>query len=167
MKKIILIIAAVFCMASVASAQSKVKDAFGIDQNSRCALGLRFGSGAQVVGEYFYAKDVYIDARLGYDWGQGFGLTALHMWNPKDWTWTPDLGWWFVDAGAGAFVGLPGYGVTFGIAGSAKFGILFKNVPIRLAVDVTPRLGLYAGQGHVGFYRTGIFNGGISATYCF
>ena len=121
---------AALCVVS-ASAQSQVKDAFGIDQNSRCSLGLRVGSGTYVVGEYFYGKDAYIDARIGWEWANGFNLTALHMWNPKDWNWTPNLGWWFVDAGAGAgaFVGA-GYGqVNFGVAGSAKFGILFKKVP--------------------------------------
>ena len=166
MKKFFLVMVAVLCVATAASAQSKVKSAFGIDSNERCAVGIRFGSGIQAIGEYFYGKDVYIDARIGYDWGQGFGLTGLHMWNPKDWNWTPNLGWWFVDAGAGAFVGI-NHGVNFGIAGSAKFGILFKKVPIRLAVDITPRLGLYASQGHIGFYRTGIFNSGVQLTYCF
>lgn len=166
MKKLIILSVAVLAFTFTASAQSKVKDAFGIDQNSRCALGLRLGTGAQVVGEYFYDKDVYIDGRIGYDWGQGFGLTALHMWNPKDWNWTPDLGWWFVDAGVGAFVGVH-HGVNFGVAGSAKFGILFKNAPIRLAVDITPRIGLYAYNGGIHFYGTGLLNGGIQATWCF
>ena len=167
MKKFFLVIMTVVLSVSAASAQSKVKDAFGIEQNERCALGLRLGSGAQVIGEYFYGKDVYIDARLGYDWGQGFGVTALHMWNPMDWNWTPNLGWWFLDAGAGAFVGVPSHAVTFGVAGSAKFGILFKEVPIRLALDITPRLGLVAHNGGINFYGTGVFNAGIQATYCF
>ena len=53
------------------------------------------------------------------------------------------------------------------VAGSAKFGILFKKVPIRLAVDITPKVGLYAYNGGIHFWGTGIFNGGLSATYCF
>ncbi len=72
------------------------------------------------------------------------------MWNPKDWNWTPNLGWWFVDAGA--FVGAGHGQVNFGVAGSAKFGILFKKVPIRLAVDVTPKIGLYAYNGGIHFW---------------
>lgn len=166
MKKFILVMVAALCVVS-ASAQSKVKDAFGIDQNSRCALGLRVGSGTYAVGEYFYGKDVYLDGRIGWEWGSGFNFTALHMWNPKEWNWTPNLGWWFVDAGAGAFVGAGYHQVNFGVAGSAKFGILFKKVPIRLAVDVTPKIGLYAYNGSVHFWGTGIFNGGLTATYCF
>ena len=166
MKKLIILSVAVLALTFNASAQSKVKETFGIDQNTRCALGLHMGTGAQVMGEYFYGKDVYIDGRIGYDWGQGFGLTALHMWNPKDWNWTPNLGWWFVDAGAGAFAGVHN-GVSFGVAGSAKFGILFKKAPIRLAVDITPRIGLYAYDGGMYFYRTGLLNGGIQATWCF
>jgi hypothetical protein len=140
---------------------------FCTKQSKGCSLGLRVGSGTYVVGEYFYGKDVYIDGRIGWEWANGFNLTALHMWNPKDWNWTPNLGWWFVDAGAGAFVGA-GYGhVNFGVAGSAKFGILFKKVPIRLAVDVTPKIGLYAYNGGIHFWGTGLFNGGLTATYCF
>ena len=92
-------------------------------------------------------------------------MNTLRPWNPKDWNWTPNLGWWFVDAGA--FVGA-GYGqVNFGVAGSAKFGILFKKVPIRLAVDVTPKIGLYAYNGGIHFWGTGLFNSGLTATYCF
>ena len=166
MKKFFLTMVAVLCVATAASAQSGIKQAFGIDSNARCAAGIHIGTGAQIMGEYFYGKDVYIDARLGYDWTQGFGVTALHMWNPKDWNWTPNLGWWFVDAGAGAYVGV-NYGVSFGVAASAKFGILFKNVPIRLAVDITPRLGFYSYGGYFGFDRTSIFNGGLQVTYCF
>lgn len=166
MKKIILILAAVLCVAT-ASAQTTVKSAFGIEENARCAVGLRLGTGAQVVGEYFYGKDVQLEARIGYNWANGFNVTALHVWNPKDWAWTPDLGWWFLDAGAGAFVGAYHNYVNFGVAGTAKFGILFKNAPIRLSVDVTPMIGLYAYDGGMGFMRTGIFNGGLTATYCF
>jgi hypothetical protein len=117
MKKIILVMVAALCVVS-ASAQSKVKDGFGIDQDARCSLGLRVGSGTYVVGEYFYGKDVYIDGRVGWEWGSGFNLTALHMWNPKDWNWTP-------------------------------------------------KLGLYAYNGGIHFWGTGIFNGGLTATYCF
>lgn len=123
------------CVVS-ASAQSKVKDTFGIDQDARCSLGLRVGSGTYVVGEYFYGKDVYIDGRIGWEWANGLNLTALNMWNPKDWNWTPNLGWWFVDAGAGAFVGA-GYGQV------------------------------YAYNGGIHFWGTGLFNGGLTATYCF
>ena len=166
MKKIILLIAAVCCMASVASAQSKVKSALGIDQDARCTVGLRAGSGIELVGEYFYSKDMYAEARIGTSWAGGLNFTALNVWNPIDWNWTPSLGWWFLDAGAGAFVGA-GHGVNFGVAGTAKFGILFKNTPIRLAVDVTPRVGVYAYGGGLHFWGTGLFNTGLSATYRF
>ena len=55
MKKIILLVVAVLCFTVAASAKGEsVKQAFGIDNNARCAAGLRLGSGAQVVGEYFY-----------------------------------------------------------------------------------------------------------------
>jgi hypothetical protein len=166
MKKILLIMAAVLCVAT-ASAQNKAKSAFNISQDTRCAVGLRVGTGAELVGEVFYGKDVQIEGRLGWNWDSGFSVSALHVWNPKDWAWTPDLGWWFFDAGVGAFVGAGHGHVNFGVAGEAKFGILFKNVPIRLSIDVTPHIGLVAYNGGMSFYRTGLFNGGLTATYCF
>lgn len=158
-------VAALFVVT--ASAQSAVKDAFGINQSSKCSLGLRVGSGTYAVGEYFYAGDAYFEGRIGWEWKHGFNFTALHVWNIKDWNWTPNLGTWFFDAGAGAFVGA-GYGeLNFGVAGTAKFGIFFKNVPIRLALDLTPKVGLCMHNGGIHFWDTGIFNSGFSVTYCF
>ena len=43
----------------------------------------------------------------------------------------------------------------------------FLKVPISLAVDVTPKIGLYAYNGGIHFWGTGLFNGGLTATYCF
>ena len=163
MKKFLLVIVALFCVSASASAKNLVD----VAANSRCSLGLRVGSGAELVGECFYAKDVYVEGRLGYNWGSGFSFTAFHAWNPFDWAWTPKLGWWFFDYGVGASVSVGNHHVGVGVAGVAKFGILFKKVPIRLAVDVTPRVGLSIYGGGVGFWRTGLLNGGLSATYCF
>lgn len=162
MKKILLVMVALFCVATV-SAQTKVSDMI---DNSKWAIGLRVGGGAEVVAEGFYAKDRQIEGRLGWDWFSGFGLTALHVWNPWDWDWTPKVCWWFFDAGVGAYVGTHFHDVSAGIAGVARFGVRFKKVPIRLSVDYTPKFGIYAGNHHVGFYG-GWFNGAISATYLF
>ena len=163
MKKIFLVLVAMFCVATV-SAQTKVSQMI---DNSKWAVGLRVGGGAEVVAEGFYAKDRQIEGRLGYDWASGLGLTALHVWNPCDWNWTPKVCWWFLDAGVGAFVGTPTFrDVAVGVAGTVKFGVRFKKVPIRLTIDYTPKFGLYAGYGTAGFYG-GFFNGGLSATYCF
>lgn len=163
MKKFLFVLAAMFCVAS-ASAQTKVS---GMIENSKWAVGLRAGGGFEAVAEGFYAKDRQIEARLGYDLVSGFGLTALHVWNPCEWDWTPKVCGWFLDAGVGAFVSTPSFSdVYVGIAGTVKFGVRFKKVPVRLYVDYTPKFGLYAGGGTTGFYG-GYSNAAISATYCF
>ena len=162
MKKILLVVAAMFCVATV-SAQSKVSN---FVEDAKWAIGLRAGGGVEVMAEGYYAKDRQVDVRLGWDWASGFGLTAIHAWNLKDWDWTPKVCWWFVDAGVGAYVGTHFNDITAGVAGSVKFGARFKKVPIRVAVDYTPKLGIRAGQGWTGFYG-GFFNGGISASYFF
>ena len=173
MKKVLLVIVALFCVSTV-SAKKTAQDYVDIAKNSRCSVGLRLGTGGEIAAECFYAKDVYVEGRLGLHWGGGLNFTALHAWNPFDWNWTPNAGWWFFDYGVGAFVGGGNHHVNFGVAGMAKFGILFKKVPIRLSVDVTPHVGLYAvgkkyrgDSAGIGFYRTGLLNTGLSATWCF
>ena len=70
--------------------------------------------------------------------------------------------------GVGAFLGGAGHHIHYGIAGVAKFGVLFKKVPIRLSIDYTPQLGLasyYHGGGT--HFHGGWANFGVSAAYCF
>ena len=167
MKKIFLVLMAMFCVATV-SAASKVSQAFQVASTSRVSVGLRVGGGIEAVAECFYAKDVYVEGRLGYAWNDGVNFTALHAWNPWDWNWTPSVCWWFFDAGVGAFLGGAGHHIHYGIAGVAKFGVLFKKVPIRLSIDYTPQLGLasyYHGGGT--HFHGGWANFGVSAAYCF
>lgn len=169
MKKIFLVLMAMFCIATV-SAGNKVSQAFEVASNSRMSAGLRVGTGIEAVAECFYAKDVYVEGRLGYSWGDGVNFTALHAWNPWDWNWTPRVCWWFFDAGVGAFVGGDRGHIHAGVAGVAKFGVLFKKVPIRLSVDFTPQLGVHANYkrygGGAGFHSNW-WGAGISAAYCF
>ena len=174
MKKVLLVMAALFCVAT-ASAGSKVKNLVDAASNAKCSVGLRVGTGAELAAECFYSEGAYLEGRLGYAWENGFGFTALHVWNPCNWDWTPSAGHWFLDAGAGAFVGgsiKNGYS-KFGVAGVVKFGIFFKKVPIRLALDLTPHIGVQAWNKNkhedrgMSFFGSGISNAGISATYCF
>lgn len=185
MKKLFLLMAAVCCIASV-SAQSKFESAVNTVANQKWSVGLRIGSGAQVDAECFYSDKAYIEGRLGLDLFDGFiDFMALHNWNCCNWNWTPNAGQWFLDAGVGARVGGDGDCCILGIAGQAKFGIKFKKVPIRLALDVTPAFGpvIYYGQkvdvpnadgttstvkvkSSSEFY-SGVFNFGLSATWCF
>lgn len=165
MKKIFLVLAAAFCVASV-SAQSKfessVKQAAQAVASQKWSVGARLGSGFQAQAECFYGDKTYVEARFGMAWLGGFGadFTALHNWNVCNWNWTPEVGNWFLDAGVGFNLGggakthaqvyyddehlgwTDGTTVYGGVAGQVKFGIKFKKAPIRLAVDWTPVFGV-------------------------
>lgn len=163
MKKFLLVIVALFCVST-----AYAKETVDVAKNSRYAVGLRLGTGGELVAECFYGNDVYVEGRLGIGWGSGFNFTALHAWNPYNWNWTPNVGSWFFDCGVGAFVGGAKGSAHFGVAGMAKFGIEFKKVPIRLAIDVTPHVGVVSVAEHgMSFFGSGLFNAGLSATWRF
>ena len=195
MKKIFLVMAAMLCVATV-SAQNKLEQ--GVDKLVKTAaaqkwsVGLRAGTGLQAVAECFYAGDKYFEGRLGAGllggWGADF--TVLHNWNCCNWDWTPSAGDWYLDAGVGANVGGHGRALWCGVVGQAKFGIKFKEVPIRLAVDVSPSIGIVRNYAHKeeytttndageevtvskttpgswGFNPLGLASVAISATWCF
>ncbi len=166
MKKILLILAAVLCVATV-SAQSKGGSNLTAHKWS---VGLRVGSDLQVDVEHFYSNKAYIEGRLGLCLldDNFVDFNFLHNWNCCDWNWTPSAGRWFLDAGVGARVGGNGDLCVLGVTGQVKFGIKFNSVPFRLALDVTPSFGpVIRYNAKNDFYSSGIFTFGLSATYCF
>ena len=192
MKKFFLVLAAVALCVSTVSAQSKLEQAAKVAASSKWSVGLRATYGVQAVAECFYSADKYVEGRLGLGLGYGLGadFTFLHNWNCCNWNWTPNAGNWFLDAGVGANVGGNLGCVYAGVAGDVKFGIQFKKVPIRLAIEYTPVIGAHivygktttstvtddAGvttevnvhtPGSFGFHDKGFFNLALSATYCF
>ena len=166
MKKFLLVVTALFCVATVASAQTIA--------SQKWTVGARIGSGFQAQAECFYSDNKYVEGRLGMSWVLG-GLSAdfsvLHNWNICNMDWTPDAGTWFIDAGVGVNVGGVAHYATVGVTGQVKLGILFEDAPIRLAIDFSPVIGpgfLYNGREcAVGYNTMGLCNLGISATYCF
>ncbi len=163
MKKLLVLLAVVTASASVASAQT-------------WGVGGRLGSGFQAVGQYVFANDNYVEARLGLGlgigsgWGIGADFTALYVWNVANWDWTP--GNWFLDVGAGLNVGGGKNWAYFGVAGMGKFGYTFERIPLSLSVDVTPSFGpdFWYAKGfktQVGFHSWGLLNFGLSAVYRF
>ena len=163
MKKILLVMAALFCVATV-SAQQK------------WSIGAHVGTGLKADAEWFYSGDKYVEGRFGMGWGyHGSGIcadfVALHNWNLCNWNWTPSVGKWYLDAGCGVNLGGRANYVFLGVAGTVKFGIKFNKVPIRLAIDYTPVVGpdiVYVkGASWAGFYGAGLYNCGLSATWCF
>lgn len=153
MKKFLLTLAVCLCAAFSAQAQN-------------WAVGGRVSAGLQAQASYHFSNENYVEGRLGMTALAGLSadFTALYMWNVANMDWTPSAGQWFVDLGCGAAVG--GHAANamfFGAVGSAKLGIKFDNAPIRLALDWSPVMGVYAGE----FFPAGFGNLGISAVYCF
>lgn len=176
MKKIFLVLAAIFCVATVSA------------QKTKWAAGLRVTYGVQAVGEYFYSSNKYAEARFGIYGGACADLTALHNWNCCNWNWTPSVGKWYLDAGVGLNLGGAKQFVFGGVAGQVKFGIKFNKVPIRLSVDYTPVIGIAGtypnaeqrrvnkelkeagyepAYGGAYFYTPGFYNFALSATWHF
>lgn len=173
MKKIILTLAAAMCVCATVSAQSWLNS---VKDSSNWAAGLRIGSGFQAQAEYTFRSDNYLEGRFGMSWcNSGAVLMAdlelLYNWHLCTMDWTPDTGRWFFDAGCGVVVGGRAHYAYVGVAGSAKFGIAFHDVPLKLAVDWTPYLGpgiaYGGGSSYASFNEYGLANFGISCVYMF
>jgi hypothetical protein len=178
MKKILLILVAVMFTTAAFAQQFSV--------------GARVGSGFQAVGQYKYDGKNYIEARFGSSWNnnpkfststatenyfdvyQGrvmVDFTLLHNWHLLDMDWTPRGGMWFFDAGVGVNVGGVAHYAYVGVAGMARLGFTFNNVPVTLALDWTPTFGpgvcYVDSYNHAFFNELGLANIGISCTYNF
>ena len=102
MKRYILILILSLGLAAVANAQN-------------IRVGARIGSGFQAQGEYAYNESCYVEGRFGMAWytlgdlvaygGYTADFTVLHNWNIFKMDWTPSVGQWFFDAGAGLTIG--------------------------------------------------------------
>lgn len=207
MKRIIIALAAILCVATVSAQkkfESSVKDAANTVVNTvksqKWAIGFRAGTSVDFQTECFYSDKAYIQGIVGFNYmgaytdnaylrnhKLGVHFTFLHNWNCATWDWTPDAGTWFLDAGFGAGIGGNLHYVSFGVAGQVKFGFQFEEVPIRLALDITPVVGPWVdynrytvkdevtgdnvkvnGPNEWHFHEFGLANAAIiSATYCF
>lgn len=168
MKRVILILALALGFTIAANAQD-------------IRIGGRLGSGLQIQGEYAYNSSSYIEGRFGMAWyslGDIYKdptftaeFTVLHNWNIFKMDWTPSIGQWFFDAGAGLTIGGREHFVNLGVAGCAKLGLKFNKVPLRLAIDWTPALGpeiLYSNDwSYSEFNNYGLANLGASVVFCF
>ena len=112
MKKILLVLVAVLCVATVSAKKSFAE----VMSSQKWTAGLRVGSGLQVDASWAYSDKSYVEARFGMSWladsevvGAGNTLTAdftvLHNWNICNWDWTPSVGKWFLDTGCGLNIG--------------------------------------------------------------
>lgn len=199
MKKVLLVLAAVFCVATVSAKDfaSKMTDFGKAVADQTWTAGLRIGSGLQADAEWHYSDKAYVEGRFGMSWLSSAvcaDFTALHNWNVLNMDWTPSVGDWFFDAGAGVGVGGREHYCYVGAAGCAKLGIKFNKVPLRLSIDWTPIVGAEVayfdmpagldggvdeGWGRAAtrastervhasdFWANGLANFGISCVYCF
>lgn len=121
------------------------------------SVGGRAGAGLQVMGQYDYASNRYLEARFGMSWSNTlqyvdiFGtwaetpitadFTILHNWRIFEFDWTPSAGIWNFDAGAGVNVGGRETWAYVGVAGMARLSFTFNNIPLTLGADWTPSFG--------------------------
>lgn len=140
------------------------------------SAGLRVGSGLQAVGQYQVDSNNYVEGRLGMSWANYGGdltvdFTALYNWNLADFDWTPSVGAWFLDAGAGINVGGVSNYAYVGVALMARLGIKFNNAPFSLSIDWTPTFGpeifYYKGDSAADFHAHGLANLGLTGTFYF
>ena len=86
MKKILLIVVALFCITTV-SAQSKfessVKNAAQTVASQKWSAGLRVGSGVQGYAECFYSDKAYVEGRLGFQY-VGFEIEPAYFEKARD-----------------------------------------------------------------------------------
>lgn len=138
MKKFLLAIVAMVCVASVSA------------QDYKNSIGLRVGYGVELQYERHFSSENYLEANLGlsgFSFNQIFA-NATYNWNCFEWDWTPQAGKWFLSAGVGGSVGMWGYqndkgkdvlGLQVGVAGDVAFGIRF-NKPVTLSIDYRPTI---------------------------
>lgn len=187
MRKLILSLAAVFCVLTVSA------------QTEKWSVGGRVGSGLEAVGQYHLGtvagKPFYIEGRFGMSWtdrmtrtindpfwgsyrvtgkANAAGLTAnftvLAAWRCFEFG-QLDAGGFFSDFGCGINVGGAENFAYVGVSGLARIGFKFSSVPVALSFDWTPTFGpdILYGQGFsdVGFHAYGLANLGITCTYSF
>ena len=148
------------------------------------SAGIRVGSGVQAMGVYHYKANSSVEARFGASWNNidfTYGVqepsrlmadfTILHGWRLLDMDWTPDVGKWFVDVGAGVNVGGRGHYVYAGVTGMARIGLTFFDAPFTVAFDWSPTFGpniIYTKHfTDLGFNDLGIANICVSCIYNF
>ena len=154
MKKILLAVVALLCVAAVNA------------QDYKNSIGLRLGYGAEVQYERHFSAENYLEVNAGLaDLLGSFDrlmVNATYNWNCFDWDWTPSARRWFLSAGVGGSVGFWGKDakcpIQVGVSGNVAFGIRF-NAPVTLSLDYRPTIyflndAWVDGVGHFGLTCT-------------
>lgn len=178
MRKLILSLAAVFCVLTVSA------------QTEKWSVGGRVGSGFQAVAAYNGLGDVagkpfYLEGRFGMSWcNAGASLmadfTAIAAWRCFEFG-DCSAGGFFSDFGCGLNVGGREHNAYVGPCGLARVGFKFADAPVSLSLDWTPVFGAevaYWGKQTVygyeipggstsQFYAYGLANIGVTCTFNF
>lgn len=155
------------------------------------SIGARAGAGLQVMGQYDYASNRYLEARFGMSWSNTHryyedilgtlyvgtelpvtaDFTVLHNWRLFEFDWTPSAGIWNFDAGVGVNVGGRETWAYVGAAGMARLSFTFNNIPLTLGADWTPSFGpsinYTKGYSEAYFNYHALTNFAVSCTYRF
>ena len=157
MKKILLAVVAVLCVAAVNA------------QDYKNSIGLRLGYAAEVQYERHFSAENYLEVNAGLaDLLGSFDrlmVNATYNWNCFDWDWTPSAGRWFLSAGVGGSVGFWGKDaecpIQVGVSGNVAFGIRF-NAPVTLSLDYRPTI-YFLNEA----WADGVGHFGLTCTYNF
>ena len=144
MKKVIIVIAAVFGFAVMASAQPK-------------AIGGRLGYGLEASYQHYFGKPHFMEINAGFGFlggKPGFNATGTYNFTFAQPSWTPRGNWaWY--AGPGITLGSTYYNddhnFFFGIVG--QIGLEYKFwFPLQLSADLRPAFGMCDGE----FWKDGL-----------
>ena len=116
-------LALVVCMVSAMNAQ-----------NSKQAIGIRFGYGAELSYQNSLSKANRIELDLGLNYG-GVGLSGIYQWVWNLPSISKNLNWY---AGAGANLGMYNSSVGIGILGQIGVEYHFAKLPIMVSLDYRP-----------------------------
>lgn len=156
MKKIIIALAVIFAAATSVSAQER-------------AAGIRVGgNGFDLVYQHSLSKNTFIEGNMGFDFGvkmySGIKFTGLYNMILARPAWT-QTGSWAIYAGAGLSLGnvydmvrydiagtkvsYPDNGFMLAAAFQAGLEYNFDDIPLQLAIDLRPMLGLHVNDGTI------------------
>lgn len=141
MKKVIIVIAAVFGFAAMASAQPK-------------AIGGRLGYGLEASYQHYLGKPHFMEINAGFDFLNSFKATGTYNFTFAQPSWTPRGNWaWY--AGPGITLGSTYYNkdhhFVFGFVGQIGFEYKFW-FPLQLSADLRPTFGICDGE----FWKDGL-----------
>ena len=121
MKKFIVAVMMCFAVATAAKAQ-----------DTKYAVGLRFGGSAELLFDYNLSSENFLQFTVAFPNYDGVALTGIYNWRCCEWNWTPRTCTWNLNAGVGAALGMYNVyndGFLIGVAGSCAFDLL--SVPLQ------------------------------------